>query len=151
MTPELVDVYVYREDPADKNNRTFLLLRRSPKVVYAGEWRIVAGKVQARESALAAAKRELLEETTAEPDFLWVLPDINHFFDARKNKMHFIPAFAARVNHQQQIRLNHEHTEFAWVIPQIAQKMLIWPEQSRLLALTQNILENDNLSSAWLF
>ena len=57
----LVDVYPYRFR-ADEIE--FLLLKRAGNVQYAGQWRMVAGKVMESEKAWQAGLRELEEVTT---------------------------------------------------------------------------------------
>ena len=52
----VVDVYVYRSTP---DGLKHLLLRRAEGRLYAGSWRMVAGKIEEGEQAWQTAVREL--------------------------------------------------------------------------------------------
>jgi len=69
----VVDVYPYRESAV---NPEFLLLRRAPGTEYAGQWRMVGGKIESGEAAWETAHREVTEETGHAPDRLWTLPSV---------------------------------------------------------------------------
>jgi len=68
----VVDVYPYRL--VDESKPEFLLLRRSCGRIYAGEWRVIGGKIEAGESSWKAALRELSEETGLAPVRFWSIP-----------------------------------------------------------------------------
>ena len=59
-----VEVYVFRAEAA---SRFLLLLRRSAHDSLPGVWQPVTGRIHRRESALAAAAREVREETGLTP------------------------------------------------------------------------------------
>jgi dATP pyrophosphohydrolase len=135
-TVRVVDVYPYRTVGAGRVQ--FLLLRRAPGVAYAGEWRMVGGKIQAGEAAWQAALREVREETGHTPQRLWVVPSINAFYEWQHDRVNLIPAFAAALDADP--HLNHEHDDFAWLAPEAAASRLVWPEQQRLLLLVGRCL-----------
>lgn len=138
--PELVDVYVYRT--ANAGGTEFLLLQRAPGVIYAGQWRMVGGKIKAGETAAQAALRELQEETGCLPEVLWCVPAVNSFFDFKRNKLHHIPVFAVLLNADAEIRLNHEHSAYSWFSANTAAAQVQWPEQQRMLRLIPELLHN---------
>ena len=78
-TVRVVDVYPYRLD--ENHLPEFLLVRRAAGLVYAGQWRMIGGKVDAGETAWQAALRELREETGLTPTRFWSLPSVNHFYE----------------------------------------------------------------------
>ncbi len=88
----VVDVYPYRESAV---NPEFLLLRRAPGTEYAGQWRMVGGKIESGEAAWETAHREVTEETGHAPDRLWTLPSVNAFYEWQDDRINLIPAFAA--------------------------------------------------------
>ncbi len=147
MAPELVDVYPYRKSESEFE---FLILQRAPEVIYAGEWRMVGGKVEKGENASDAAIRELKEETGIEPELLWCVPDINSFFDFQRNKVHHIPVFAAECSTDAKPVLNHEHTRWAWKSVAELEQFLLWPEHLRLTQLIYHLLREDKLSRTWM-
>ena len=131
----LIDVYPYRrvgEQPE------FLLLRRAADVRYSGQWRMVGGKIEGGEAAWKAALRELHEETGCAPVRFWSLPSVNAFYEWERDRVNLIPAFAAEID-AEPVR-NHEHDAYAWLSADEAAGRLRWPEQQRLLRLTERLL-----------
>lgn len=132
----VIDVYPYRLAAAGAAD--FLLLRRAPGVVYAGQWRMVGGKIRVGETAWQAAARELHEETGRTPVHLWALPSVNAFYEWRHDRINLIPAFAARIDADPV--LDREHDAFAWLDVEEAAGRLAWPEQQRLLRLVHQVI-----------
>lgn len=130
IVSNLVDVYPYRHSGTKCE---YMLLRRSPHVVYAGEWRMVGGKRRQDERAWEAARRELQEETGCRPVLLWALPSANTFYEWQTDSVRVTPAFAAEIDGEPV--LNHEHDAYEWLDFEEAQARLRWPEQRRLLGI----------------
>lgn len=139
VTTQVVDVYPYRQTDAGPE---FLLVRRAPDVPYAGTWRMIGGKIEDGEAAWEAAQRELAEETGLAPLRLWTLPSVNHFYEWEQDQLHLIPAFAAEVEGEP--TLDDEHDASAWVDVGMALSNMTWPEQKRLLRLTNRLLTTDD-------
>ena len=133
----VIDVYPYR---FYADNLQFLLLRRAPDVEYAGQWRMLVGKIQGDETAWQTAVREVREETGQNPSRLWTLPSVNHFYEWEQDRINLIPAFAAELDGDPV--LNHEHDDFAWLAPEVAAVRMDWPEQQRLLRLTTRLIHD---------
>lgn len=133
----VVDVYPYR---AESVNPEFLLLRRAPEAEYAGQWRMVGGKIEDHEAAWEAALREVKEETGHTPTRFWTLPSVNAFYEWREDRINLIPAFAAALPDDPV--LDDEHDAFAWLTIREAADRLAWPEQQRLLRLADRTLRN---------
>ena len=68
----------------------FLLLLRSKNKIYANQWRMVGGKVKEGETYWEGALRELKEELGLEPDFFWVIPSVNTFYEPSSDQLHQI-------------------------------------------------------------
>ncbi len=141
----LIDVYVYRMNSGIPE---FLLLLRSRKKIYANQWRMVGGKVKEGEDYWMGALRELREELGVSPDQFWVIPSVNTFYEAKSDQIHHIPAFAAELS-DQQIELDDEHTEFRWVSVDEIDEMIAWPEQKRLIRLSDQLLRNQQILPEW--
>lgn len=139
-------MYPYRLQATDIE---FLILKRSSHKVYAGQWRMIGGKIEEDEQAWEAGLRELKEETTLSPELYWVLPSINHFYIHRNNEIELIPAFAAELVFDSQIELNEEHSEYKWIDNKDVDKYLPWPEQKRLINLAHRILSNQQIIEDW--
>ncbi|MCH8556369.1 MAG: NUDIX pyrophosphatase [Balneolia bacterium] len=147
QNPALVDVYVYS---LKSNKPYFLLLKRSDEVIYAGEWRMVGGKIKTGETASEAAQREFSEETALNMQQFWCVPTVNSFFDFKRNITHHIPVFAVKCEAESVPELNHEHSDYAWVNETEAMSLVLWPEQRRCITLVSRLLEKPELSREWL-
>ena len=143
LLSNVIDVYPYRRSNV---GREYLLLRRSADTVYAGEWRMVGGKIHDREKAWEAARRELEEETRCAPIRLWAVPSANVFYEWQTDTVRIIPAFAAEIDGEPV--LNHEHDVFRWFDFEGACTHLKWPEQRRLLGIVHAELDRD-ISVSW--
>lgn len=144
--PELVDVYPYRlagEDPE------FLILKRAEGKKYAGQWRMVAGKVESCEAAWQSGLRELREETGLFPDMFWSVPSINQFYSAERDQIHHIPVFAAKISPNKSITLDDEHTSFDWIESADVSTFIQWTEQQRLITLINTILTTQKVLDEW--
>lgn len=142
--PELIDVYAYRRvaGEAAPDAIEFLMLRRAPEVIYAGQWRMIGGKINPGETAVKAAWREFREETGGLSGQFWCVPTVNSFFDFKQNKLHHIPVFAAAIDARSPVRLNHEHDAYSWLTATAAAQHVLWPEQARILHLIPRLLDS---------
>lgn len=127
----VIDAYIYRFSPV--KGTEFLLLRRSPGVIYAGQWRMVGGKIKADETAWQAAIREVREETGRLPHWLWTIPSVNCFYEWQHDRVNLVPAFAVEI--EEDPIVNNEHDAFIWCSLEDALTYVSWPEHQRLLQL----------------
>jgi dATP pyrophosphohydrolase len=114
-----------------KNGIEFLLLKRGEKEIYGGLWQMVTGKIRKGEKAYNAALREIKEETGLKPKRFWVTPNVNPFYSHENNYISLIPVFAAEVDENSKVVICKEHTEFKWLKPDEAKKMLAWTGQRK--------------------
>jgi dATP pyrophosphohydrolase len=143
LTVRVVDVYPYRRTGESE----FLLLRRAAGVPYAGQWRMVGGKIEDGETAWQAALRELREETGRRPVRAWTVPSVNAFYEWQTDRLNLIPAFAAELDGSPAAggadpTLDAEHDAFVWLPAEAAAARLRWPEQRRLLRLIDALLRD---------
>lgn len=144
--PELVDVYPYR---ISGENPEFLILKRNEGKKYAGQWRMVAGKVESCEAAWQSGLRELREETGLFPEIYWSVPSINQFYSVESDRIHHIPVFAAQISPQKSITLDDEHSQFDWIESDDVSTFIDWPEQQRLIILINTILTTQKVLEEW--
>ena len=112
FSPQLVIVHVVQSWSEEKK---CLLLRRCGKFM-AGNWQMVAGKINANETAIHAAMRELKEETGLISDRIYSADYLETFYDHAKNAIFFAPVFVAFIDMQQNVSLSaHEHDAYEWV------------------------------------
>jgi dihydroneopterin triphosphate diphosphatase len=145
---KLIDLYPYRIKAGGAPE--FMLLKRAGGKIYEGQWRMIGGKVQADETYWQAALRELFEETALKPIKFWTIPGINSFYEHKTDMVHLIPAFAAELKANSEPILDDEHSDFGWYSADDAIGLIRWPEQKRLLKLTESILTTDQLIDEWL-
>lgn len=144
--PELIDLYPYRI--ADQVPE-FFIGKRSLHKRYAGQWRMVGGKIQTGEKAWEAALRELAEELGVEPIKFWSPPTLNQFYEPSSDSVHHIPVFAAELDETIQIQLDDEHTTYKWITIDQAERYIYWPEQLRILRLIHKILTSKAIIEDW--
>lgn len=124
----LVEAHIFRET---KNGLEFLLLKRAEGEIFPGLWQMVTGKVKKAERAFEAATREIAEETGLRPQKFWAAPNVNSFYSKEADCISMIPVFAALVKQDAAVKISVEHSEYRWVSPDEAKKLLAWPGQRK--------------------
>lgn len=126
-----VDVYVLRDAPPDL---TVLVLRRAPAGGRSpGTWEAVHGAIEAGETAVQAALRELREETGLTPERLYNASRVEAFYRHTQDEVALIPVFVAFVAADAAVRVSVEHDAFDWLAPADAAERVAWPRMRRAL------------------
>jgi isopentenyldiphosphate isomerase len=97
-----------------------VLLKRSDKVrTYPGKWGTVAGHIDEPKSIRAKALEELDEELgISEADVTsMVIGGSYEFFDPEARKTWIVHPVLVQVSRQPEIRLDWEHTDSRWILP----------------------------------
>ncbi len=127
----IVDVYVLRMGALAPE---VLLLRRSPHERSAGTWETVHGHVEEGELPVAAALRELKEETGLSPERFYNLSRVESFYLHARDVLALIPAFCAIVPAGAAAVTSGEHDRAEWVPAGEAARRFTWPREKRALA-----------------
>lgn len=140
VVSNLIEAHIFREA---KNGMEFLLLKRAEGEIFPGLWQMVTGKVMEGERAFQAALREIAEETGLNPEKFWVAPNINSFYSHESDCISMLPVFAAKVNADARVKISGEHSEFRWVAPDEAKKLLAWPGQRKSVDIIEAYYRGD--------
>jgi dihydroneopterin triphosphate diphosphatase len=109
----------------------YLLLKRSAHQKYPNIWQMVTGKINEGEKAYETVVREVGEETSLEIDKLFIVPNVNSFYNPDDNSTNLIPVFVTVVNEDEVVTISEEHQRYQWVNKKKAKRMLAWPGQSK--------------------
>jgi len=110
-----IQVHIACKHPSTGQILFLALKRSSGNPIYPGLWQAVTGTIEAGETAIECALREVEEETGLKPKEIWTIPFVGTFFDPYQNSVNAIPVFGVLVDYQEGIRISSEHTEFAWL------------------------------------
>jgi dATP pyrophosphohydrolase len=140
-----VEVYLFTRKPRAR----LLLLRRSGHDSLSGVWQPVTGRIHRRESALAAAAREVREESGLTPRRWWRLEQVVSYVNPLTDELRVVPLFAAEVAPTSRVRLSDEHDAFRWVTLQAAAPLVLWDTQrAALQAFRRQVLGGARLAAA---
>lgn len=136
---KLIEVHIYRENCGIE----YLLLKRSFNEIYPLLWQMVTGKIKHDEKAYTAALREVKEETNLDISDIWVVPNINSFYDWTEEYISLVPVFLVKADINQEVKISDEHSEFAWLRFEDAKNRFAWPGQRKSLEIIDDFLVNE--------
>ena len=140
-----VEVYLFSRRPAPR----LLLLKRSAGRSLPGVWQPVTGHRRRGERALAAARREVHEETGLTPRRWWCLEAPALLFDARTDRASVLPLFAAEIPPRARVALSPEHDAARYCSFREAATRVLWDAQrDAIAALASQILGDPRLAAA---
>lgn len=134
-----IDVYVLRPNGPTVD---VLALRRAPGGRSPGSWETVHGHIEAGETPVQAALRELREETGLEPARLYNLSRVEAFYRHSSDVIALIPVFAGVVEAGAEARPSSEHDRVEWLAPAAAAARFAWPRERRALDDVLSILRS---------
>ena len=129
-----------------------LLIHRAPGRAYPGLWQCVTGKLEAGETMVGGALRELLEETGLGPAQIEVVQDtdiVNWFHDSTSDQVVCEAVFAARVRTEAAVRLSHEHDDLRWCRPAEARELVVWPAYRRAVGQIEWLVAHPDKAEAY--
>ena len=91
-----------------------LVLQRA-KNTSRGLWSLVMGRIEKGESAAAAIRREIAEETGIAALALYTTGCVDTFFNSGANSIEMMPIFVAPFATTPEVTLDHEHLAYRWL------------------------------------
>ncbi|TSB45568.1 NUDIX hydrolase [Alkalicoccobacillus porphyridii] len=97
------------------NNENKVLLLKRDSTVLQNVWCYIGGGMEGNEYAWQAALREIEEETGITNVTLYSANKIEQFYSPHTNDIYIAPVFVGFVDEEQEVTLNHEHSEYKWL------------------------------------
>jgi len=145
-----VQVHIAAIEP-DSGQLKFLVLKRSAQVMpYPSIWQVVTGTMEAGETALRTALREVKEETSLEPLKVWTVPYMAMFFDAGADQINVSPVFGILVDFATPVILSQEHCQYCWVDYPLCLEILFLPSHKNGTRIFYDYILNNNYSDSFL-
>jgi dihydroneopterin triphosphate diphosphatase len=139
---DMVTVLVVRPDSSGKSHE-FLQLHRVAHDYMGGTWQIIRGGVNADETYVNAALREMTEESGLYPREFYRLDSVESFYTAVDDTLWHSVAFCAIVDREERAQLNNEHDDFRWIAREQIERHTMWSSELQLLSdLRRTILDN---------
>ncbi len=127
----IVDVYVLR---LGQGAPEVLVLRRAGGGRSPGTWETVHGHIDAGETPVQAALRELKEEAGITPARFYNVSRVESFYLHAPDVLALIPVFCAIVPPLTPVVLSGEHDRGEWLTAEEAARRFTWPRERRALA-----------------
>ena len=147
---DLVACWAYRVGPTRRVE--ILLIHRAPGREFAGLWQCVTGKLEAGETMVEGALRELAEETGLGPRDIEQLGEtdmVNWFHEAPSDRVVCEVVFAARVRPDASVALSHEHDDLRWCTSAEAHELVVWPAYDRAIDHIEWLVANPEKAEAY--
>lgn len=125
-----------------------LQLKRAEGDYMGGTWSLCRGGVEAGETAVAAALREMREETGLAPAEMFRLGTLEQFYTSAHDTIWVAPFFAAFVGAGAEVTVNEEHSAFRWVADAEMDEALVWPSEEHLLREIRKYVLRDHPTKA---
>lgn len=129
---DMVGTWVLRQT-STPHTYHHLQLRRAPADHLGGTWSFCRGGIDPAEPTIAAALRELREETGLTPVAFFSLGVVEQFYSYHMDAICQIPFFVAIVPPTAAVTLNDEHDTHRWLTDTEIEQHLVWSSEYQLL------------------
>ena len=139
----LIEVHIIKKE--EQGLKT-LIMKRASNQMYPNIWQMVTGKISENEKAYEAAIREIKEETNLEIDKLFIVPNVNYFYNNFDDSITIIPVFAAIITSGKNLKISHEHSEYKWCSVEEAKKKFAWQGQKKSIDIIEDYFTGKNMN-----
>ncbi len=139
----LIEAHILKQTEAGNK---YLIMKRAADQKYPNIWQMTTGKIDKDEKAYEAAIREIKEETNLDINELYVVPNINYFYDNKDDSITIIPVFVAIVKATNNIKLSSEHSEYKWSNAKEAKELFAWQGQKKSLDIIEDYFTGKNMN-----
>ncbi|HUG14629.1 MAG TPA: NUDIX domain-containing protein [Thermomicrobiales bacterium] len=119
----VVDTYVFRKSSVGAQ---FLVLRKRGDDPAGDLWQSIHSHVASGETAIGAARRDLLERTGLTPARLFTADYIGQFYDHVGDTIVLAPTLAALVDSSARVTLSADFVDYAWCDLEETTSRLLW-------------------------
>jgi len=130
---DMVTVFVVRPGLGGGSHE-FLQLRRVANDYMGGTYQTIRGRVEGGETAVAAALREMHEETGLRPTEFYALSTCEVFYIYHTDTVWHAAAFCAIVDPATEPTLNDEHDGYHWIPAEETDGAFMWGSEWPLIA-----------------
>lgn len=109
-----------------------LLMRRATPTM-KNRWCYIGGGIEQGEKATEAAVREIREETGLTRISLYASNKFEQFYSSQRDDIYVAPVFVGYVDDEEDVTLNYEHSEFAWLPFSEARERVSLPGNEEIL------------------
>jgi 8-oxo-dGTP pyrophosphatase MutT (NUDIX family) len=150
VRPDLVACWLYRV--TGDGQLEILLIHRAPGRMYPGLWQCVTGRLEAGETIVAGALREVAEETGMGPaaiEALFETDIVNWFHEVAVDGLMSEAVFAARLRLDAAITISDEHDDLRWLTPAEAHELVTWPSYHRAIEQLEWLVANPDRAAVY--
>lgn len=110
----------------DYDGWKFLVLKRAKEESYPGFWGFMTGGKQGNETVAQVVVRELKEETGLKPTSMWTTEYLVQFYEPEFDTIWILPLIVAVVSEKAEVKLSPENSEYRWLPPEKAKRLVSW-------------------------
>jgi dATP pyrophosphohydrolase len=126
IVSDIVDTYLFRKF----NGRTqFLVLRCKPDAPAGDVWHAIHSKIEPGETAIDAARRDILRKTSLTPVRFYTADYIGQFYDPVSDTIVLAPTLAALIGTRAHVTISQDYMDYAWCDLEETTARLIWSAQ----------------------